>query len=95
MFFRVKLETKVQDQATGAVIDRQTIYQHLVSGVRTKSAGTIPWQIRHPRPGLFHIKNEVSCMDPFGTWTPMGSNGSGYMVSAPIPDASSQSKSAP
>jgi hypothetical protein len=86
MFFRLKLDTRLEDAVTGAVIDRYTIYRHLVSGVREKSEGTIPWQIRFPRRGQYFIKYEMKYMDPFGTWKSIGSGGNGYTAQAFVGD---------
>jgi hypothetical protein len=92
MFFRLKVEMKLEDRKTGAVIDRYTISRHLVSRVREKATGTFRWTIRHPRSGPYYIKYEMSYMDPFGTWTPIGSGASGYTVNAPIADAATPAK---
>jgi hypothetical protein len=85
MFFRLMIEASVEDRATGVVIDRYTFHRHLIAGVRDESSGTIPWQIRHPRPGVYYLKHKVAYMEPLGTWEQMMGGASSYAVRSPVP----------
>lgn len=80
MFFRLRGETKIEDRASGTLVDRYTFNRLLISGVHGKSSATIPWQIKKPKPGQYRMRYEVTYMNPFGVWTKLLSGGSTYDV---------------
>jgi hypothetical protein len=68
MTFRLRAEVRLEDEETGAAVDRYVFDRDLTPGASERASGTTTWDAKVARAGRYGVCCRLSYMDPAGWW---------------------------